>query len=170
MKKILVNEYNMTDNDIKEVETRVKAILINDNNEILIGYSYETYQFVGGHVENNEDLIVTLSREIQEEAGIEMEIKDIDPIAVYTKYVKEKSKKLLIYYYIIHSNAKPNRNNTNYTEAEVIGNFDLRYVKISDLKQVITDNLNYNEGKELSNDISKEILLLLDTIGDLSNY
>jgi len=170
MKTILINEDNMTDNDIKEVETRVKAILINDNNEILMGHSYDTYQFIGGHVENNEDLLVTLSREIIEEAGIDLHLKNIEPIALYTRYKENDSKKLLIYYYVIHTNAKPNRNNTNYTKEEVIGNFDLRYVKVSDLKQVIEENLKYNKGKELSNDISKEILLLLDTVGDLSKY
>ena len=170
MKKIIVNEDNMTDNDIKEVETRVKAILINDQNEILIGYSYETYQFIGGHVENGEDLVKSLNREIVEEAGIDLHLKDIEPIALYTRYKENDSKKLLIYYYVIHTNAKPNRDNTNYTKEEVIGNFDLRYVKVSDLKQVIEDNLEYNKGKELSNDISREILLLLEAVGDLSKY
>lgn len=170
MKTILINEDNLTDNDIKEIETRVKAILINDNNKILIGYSYDTYQFIGGHVEEGEDLLKSLSREIKEEAGIELELKNIEPIAVYIKYKKENSKKLLIYYYVIHTNEIPNIYKTDYTKEEVIGNFDLRYVKVSDLKQVIEDNLEYNKGKELSNAISKEILLLIDTVGDLSKY
>ncbi len=174
MKTIIVNNDNMTDNDIKEIETRVKAILINDNNEILMGHSYDTYQFIGGHVENNEDLLVTLSREIKEEAGIEMELKDIEPISLYTKYKKEESKKLLIYYYVIHTNELPNRDNTNYTDDEVIGDFDLKYIKVDELRQTIIDSSEYNKlhskYEELSTAVSKEILLLLDTVGDLSKY
>ena len=168
MKTILINEDNMTDNDIKEVETRVKAILINDNNEILMGHSYDTYQFIGGH------LLVTLSREIKEEAGIDLELHNIEPIAMYTKYKKEGSKKLLIYYYVIHTNLKPNKDNTNYTDDEVIGDFDLRYIKVNKLRQTIIDSSEYNKihskYEELSTAVSKEILLLLDTVGDLSKY
>ena len=174
MKTILINEDNMTDNDIKEIETRVKAILINDNNEILMGHSYDTYQFIGGHVENDEDLVKSLNREIIEEAGIDLHLSNIEPIALYTKYKKEGSKKLLIYYYVIHTNELPNRDNTNYTDDEVIGNFDLRYIKISDLRQTIIDSSEYNKlhskYEELSTAVAKEILLLLDTVGDLSNY
>lgn len=174
MKTILINEDNMTDNDIKEVETRVKAILINDNNEILMGHSYDTYQFIGGHVENNEDLVKSLNREIIEEAGIDLHLSNIEPIALYTKYKKDELKKLLIYYYVIHTNELPNRDNTNYTEDEVIGDFELRYVKISDLRQTIIESSEYNKlhskYEELSTAVAKEILLLLDTVGDLSKY
>ena len=174
MKTILVNENNMTDNDVKEVETRVKAILINKDNEILMGHSYDTYQFIGGHVENNEDLVKSLDREIIEEAGIDLHLKDIEPIALYIKYKKDESKKLLIYYYVIHTDIKPNRDNTNYTEDEIIGDFDLRYVKVDELRQTITNSYEYNKlhskYEELSTAVSKEILLLLDTVGDLSKY
>ena len=174
MEKIIVNEDNLTDNDIKETETRVKAILINDNNEILMGHSYDTYQFIGGHVENNEDLVKSLNREIIEEAGIDLHLNNIEPIALYTKYKKDESKKLLIYYYVIYTNLKPNKDKTNYTDEEIIGDFDLRYVKISDLRQTIIESAKYNElhskYKKLSSAISKEILLLLDTVGDLSKY
>ena len=40
--------------DMTEVVKRVKVILRNYNNEILLGYSNNEYQFVGGHVEKNE--------------------------------------------------------------------------------------------------------------------
>ncbi len=52
MKKIVVNnEYNLTDADMTEVVQRVKGLLINSKNEILLGYSHHEYQFPGGHVE-----------------------------------------------------------------------------------------------------------------------
>ncbi len=174
MKTIFINEDNMTDDDIKETETRVKAILINDNNEILMGYSYDTYQFIGGHVENNEDLVKSLNREIIEEAGIDLHLSNIEPIALYIKYKKEGSKKLLIYYYVIHTNLKPNLFNTNYTEDEVIGDFELRYVKVDELRKTIIESSEYNKlhskYEKLSTAVAKEILLLLDTVGDLSKY
>lgn len=122
----------------------------------------------------NEDLVKSLNREIIEEAGIDLHLNNIEPIALYTKYKKDESKKLLIYYYVIHTNLKPNKDNTNYTEDEVIGDFDLRYIKISDLRQTIIESSKYNKlhskYEPLSTAVAKEILLLFDTVGDLSKY
>ena len=74
MKQIITNKYNLTDADMTEVVKRVKVLLVNSNNEVLLGYSHNNYQFPGGHVEENETLIQTVNREVLEETGIEIEI------------------------------------------------------------------------------------------------
>ena len=55
-----------------EVVTRTKGLIINSNNEITLGYFHKTYQFPGGHLENNETLEECLLREIEEETGIKL--------------------------------------------------------------------------------------------------
>ena len=57
MKEIVTNKYNLTEEDMTEVVKRVKILLVNSNDEILLGYSHHNYQFPGGHVEENEELI-----------------------------------------------------------------------------------------------------------------
>ena len=57
MKQIITNKYNLTDSDMTEIVKRVKILIINSKNEILLAYSHNDYQFPGGHVEENETLI-----------------------------------------------------------------------------------------------------------------
>ena len=70
MKQIITNKYNLTDSDMTEVVKRVKVLLVNSNNNVLLGYSYNNYQFPGGHVEENETLVQAVNREVLEETGL----------------------------------------------------------------------------------------------------
>ena len=81
MKEIVTNKYNLTEEDMTEVVKRVKILLVNSNDEILLGYSHHNYQFPGGHVEENEELIDTVNREILEETGMDLKLKDLEPFA-----------------------------------------------------------------------------------------
>ena len=56
MKEIVFNHDNLSDSDIDEVVIRAKALIINSKNEITLGYSRNTYQFPGGHLEEKETL------------------------------------------------------------------------------------------------------------------
>ena len=44
MKQIITNKYNLTDSDMTEVVKRVKVLLVNSNNDVLLGYSHNNYQ------------------------------------------------------------------------------------------------------------------------------
>lgn len=75
MKEIITNKHNLTEADITEVVKRVKILVINSKEEILLGYSHNNYQFPGGHVEDGESLPQTVKREMLEETGIDLEVK-----------------------------------------------------------------------------------------------
>ena len=70
MKEIIDNKYNIFENEVTEIVKRVKVLLINSNNELLLAYSNNCYQFPGGHVEDGESLLNAVYREIKEETGI----------------------------------------------------------------------------------------------------
>ena len=72
MKEIITNDYNLKEEDMTEVVRRVKLFIVNSNNEILLGYSHNEYQCPGGHVEENEDLISAINREMKEETGLDL--------------------------------------------------------------------------------------------------
>ena len=163
MKKIIINDYNLKDEDMTEIVRRVKVLLINSKSEILLGYSHNTYQFPGGHVEQNETLIETLNREIKEETGIDLNIKDAKPFACNIGYYKDypkkgNNRKIEIYYYEIKNDNKPNLESTQYTEEEKKGNFRLKYIPFSDVERVLVDNSEMY-GDEYG--IEKEMLMLL---------
>lgn len=93
MKYFIHNEYNLKDEEINEEVTRVKALLVNSKDELLMGYAHNVYQFPGGHVENSEDILVALFREIIEETGIELKMSKIDPFACNIRYFKDYPEK-----------------------------------------------------------------------------
>ena len=145
MKQLITNKYNLTDSDMTEVVKRVKALLVNSNNDVLLGYSHNNYQFPGGHVEENETLVQAVNREILEETGIELNITNIEPFACAIGYYKDwpaegKNRKIEIYYYEVKTDEKPNLENTEYTENEKNGNFELRYIPLSDVENVLKTN------------------------------
>lgn len=153
MKEIIDNRDNLKESDMNELVVRVKALILNSNNEILIAYSDNDYQFPGGHVEKNEELLDALKREIREETGIILD--KIEPILVYKKigYYKDhprknNNRKTEIYYYLIHSDLKPNLNNTSYTADEIKGNYRLSYYSLENALTILKRNIEVSGDKK----------------------
>lgn len=164
MKQIITNKDNLTEQDMTEIVKRVKAVIINSNHEILLGYSHNEYQFPGGHVEKGETLIQTLNREVLEETGIKLEIDNLLPFACSIGYFKDwpmkgQNRKTEIYYYEISTDEKPNLENTKYTKDEKEGNFELRYIPLSHVEEELRKNAK-EYGDKLG--IAKEMLQLFE--------
>lgn len=159
MKQLITNKYNLTDSDMTEVVKRVKVLLVNSNNDVLLGYSHNNYQFPGGHVEDNETLVQAVNREILEEIGIELNITNIEPFACAIGYYKDwpaegKNRKIEIYYYEVKTDEKPNLENTEYTENEKDGNFELRYIPLLDVENVLKTNAEeYGDKKGIAREM-----------------
>lgn len=149
MKEILYNYDNLKLEDIDEVVTRTKGLIINSNNEITLGYSHKTYQFPGGHLEDGETLEECLLREIEEETGIEIKDAKLKPFEKITYYNKNyhksgKNRKNEIYYYIINTDANFDMNNSKLDEWEKDGNFIVKTFPIENVEQVLIDSIPDN--------------------------
>ncbi|MBQ7140291.1 MAG: NUDIX hydrolase [Bacilli bacterium] len=150
MERILYNEDNLTKDDITEEVGRIKVLLFNDNNEILVAYCNNIYQYIGGHLEDNEDLITCLNREVEEETGIKLNISELDPFLITEMYSKDWPKKnanrnSIIRYYAIKTNQKIDYNKINLTEYEKSGDFRIRKINLDEFEKVISDNYNIYE-------------------------
>ena len=168
MKELVTNDYNLKESDITEVVKRVKIFLINSNNEILLGYSHNEYHCPGGHVEENEDLISAINREVKEETGIELNIKDIEPFLCSYGYYKDwpsigKNRKTEIYFYEVKTDEKPQLDKTSYTDHEKDGNFELRYISLDKIEEEFISNRN-KYGDE--HGIAKEMLRVFKVYKD----
>lgn len=159
MKIITIKEDNVDINKIDEEVIRVKGLVSNDNNDLIIIHNNGTYQFPGGHRENNEDLELTLEREIKEETGISVTIKN-GPFMLITEYFSNylgtnKTCCSKIYYYSIHSNELPIINKLNLTEFESQTDFKLFYVNLKDMGKFLTESI---DNKSIDKVIGKEML------------
>ena len=147
MKKIFLNTNNLRKEEIDEEVIRVKGLIINSKNEILLGYSHNTYQFPGGHLEYAETLKECLKREITEETGMIVDLDNIEPFMMTKYYSKNyfntgKNRCNKLYYFVVNTDNEINLNNTNYTKEEKAGNYELRYISLDDVEEVLIDNCN----------------------------
>ncbi|MBQ7104486.1 MAG: NUDIX hydrolase [Bacilli bacterium] len=150
MKTIIYNQDLLDEKDVKYRSIRLKALIINSKNELLVGYSHNTYQFIGGHLEEGEDLIEGLIREVEEEAGIKVEKEEIKPFFLRKKYYKnypeENANSCYEYhYYVINTDRLPDLTKVNYTEAEKVGKFELRYIPIEKIEEEFEENKKVSE-------------------------
>lgn len=164
MKEIFINNDNLLSDEIEEEVIRVKGLIIDDNNEILLGYANNTYQFPGGHLEGNETINETLQREIMEEAGICIDLSKLKPFMLLKYYSKNylntgKNRCNKIYYIVIRTNMKPELSKTNYTEEEIRNNYELRKIKIKDFKNTLINNCKLYPESEI---ITGEMLMVID--------
>ena len=167
MKRILINDDNLKIDDLDFEVIRVKGLIINSDGDILIAHNNGTYQFPGGHKEDDETLDDSLEREIKEETGIDVESQG--PFMLITTYDSNyfnQNKKVCnkIYYYVINTNETPNFEETHYDELECQTEFNLFYISLNDLQEFL--NKSIDEGS-LDINIGREMLLVLEEYNNL---
>ena len=77
MKEVIFNNQNLSDEDIQIFENKVKVIIKNSKDELLVCKRNGVIHFIGGKVENNETCQEAAIREIAEETGIAISVSDI---------------------------------------------------------------------------------------------
>lgn len=163
MKQIIFNNNNLTDNDIELKVVRVKALMINSNGKILLAHNNNTYQFPGGHTEENESKKDCLIREVMEETGIELNV-DEEPFLCITTYDNNyfgSGKKVLnsIYYYRTFTDSLPDLSKTHYDELELATDFNLYYVNFNTLEKFLKNAI---ENGSIDVNIAKEMINVVD--------
>lgn len=150
MKEILYNKDNLTKEDITETVVRVKMLLVNSKNEVLLGFCNKTYQFPGGHQEEGETLIDCVKREVLEETGIQLILSEAEPFFIIRHYNKNyhgtvENRCSEIYYFEIKTDEQYDLSKADYTESEKEGNFELRYVDLDKVEEVLNESISWNE-------------------------
>lgn len=148
MKETIYNYDYLNEEDITDVSTRVKALIINSDKEILLGKSDISYQFPGGHLEDNESLIEALKREVLEETGIELSNEEIDRPFYKVTYlnkdypIKGVNRKSEIYYYVVNTDKEIDLSKVKLTENEIKNNYRVEKVPLLSSVDIISKNNN----------------------------
>ena len=89
---LMYNSMKIKDEDVKEIKNKVRILICNSNNEILVANYHGIYMLPGGKVEGNiiSDKIKkrNLIREVKEEVGIDISEKTIQHF-VYLYHYQE---------------------------------------------------------------------------------
>ncbi len=157
MKEILYNYDNLLKEEINETIIRIKVLLINDQNEIMLGYCDNIYQFPGGHLEDGESFITCIKREVLEETGIELdveldnEIKPFFKLSYFNRDYPSKgtNRSSEVYYYYLKTDKKPDLSKVNYTENEKKGNFEVKKINMNSIEKILIDNIPGNSKNKI---------------------
>lgn len=167
MRRILLNDDNLQEEDLDFEVIRVKGLIINSTGDILVAHNNGTYQFPGGHKEDDENLDDCLEREIREETGISVTSNGpFMQITTYDSNYFNQNKKVCnkIYYYVLRTDDKPNYAETHYDELECQTDFNLFYISIRELRNFLKRAM---EERNLDEKIGREMLLVLDEYNNL---
>ena len=142
--EITINENNLQYNEIQEFKSKVRAILINEKNEILIAKYFNLILLPGGKVDKEETLYTAIIRELNEELGVNYNINDLKPFITINYYQKNYPKadgiltnRLVQTHYYIGKYIDIKKNSQKLSEKEQKGNFKLELVSIENLNNII---------------------------------
>lgn len=162
MEKKVYNYHHLNIEDIHDKVVRVKALMINSKKEILLGVSFGTVQFIGGHLEEDESLEEGLKREVLEETGISL--KEVGSPFFQIEYLLKdypvigNNRSLDIYYFVIYTDEGYHPDKIYLDDQERNGDFHLIYVPLKMVKKILKKYKNKNEINSL---INREMLLAL---------
>ncbi len=162
MKTKIFNYDKLAPEEIDEHIIRVKAIMLNSKNEILLAEAFGTIQFPGGHLKEKETLSKALIREVKEETGIKLE-GDLTPFYAIKYYLKDHpvrghNRSIDIYYFKVITDEVFKLDKLKLDDQERNGNFKLNYVPLKDIKKYLKQNLKNNQINKI---VNREILLAL---------
>jgi 8-oxo-dGTP pyrophosphatase MutT (NUDIX family) len=164
---LVINENNLEKNDINEFSSKVRCILINDNNEILVCKYGETYLLPGGKIDNGESQVDALIRELNEETGIlysENDFKFLYELNYYQKdYPKRdneiKINRLVTTYYYLGKYKEINLDKQILSDKEINSNFRLELINLDNIENIIINNHNSNPRNSY---FQKELLVIIE--------
>lgn len=161
------NPHNLDARTVDGYVCRVKILPVNSNDQILLCNVHGAYSFIGGHVDEGEDLRDCFKREMREETGI-----DVDKNAGEMFFLRQnfennhfntgKSCLSEIYYIFVLTDEKVHTEKSQLSESEKQGKFRLEYVSVDGLESKLKRDKAYREKTGLYNEMIEVVKLYKD--------
>lgn len=147
MKEVIFNNQNLSDEDIQIFENKVKVIIKNSKDELLVCKRNGVIHFIGGKVEKNETCQEAAAREIAEETGIAISVSDSSLIPFFRMkqyqqnyYNSGKNCSLSITYLLCDTDEKFDYDKRNLDEYESKEHFTLEYIPMHNFLEELEKN------------------------------
>ena len=168
MKEIIFNDDNLSEIEVADKVVKVRVIIINSNEEVILSQFSGVYLLPGGKVKDNEDLIIALQREVLEEVGINLESRPVKPLLLIKQYIrdypkKEDSSKFSdrlneTYYYIVKADDEMDTNKIELTENEIKHDFRTIRIKANEIVTLVSNHMIDNYRNEY---YSRELIAVM---------
>ena len=162
MEVIVSNPLKMDMSDIDASVSRVKILLLDKSNRILLCNINGSYSFVGGHVEPSETVEACFEREMLEETGIVVSESQAELFlkrqSFEDDYFGQGIKCLSeIYYYAYQTGLDYDLNNMQLDADEVMGGFRLEYVDLNNFEKTLLTDKSYKKKKGLYDEMIEAV-------------
>lgn len=151
---------------------KVRAIIIDSNNEVIVTNYAGIYMFPGGKVDNETNL-EALKRELEEELGISFNNNQIEEFIDTEKYIFnypvrdsaiKEDRNIKTKFYIIRGDFEIKSDKQKLTESEKSNQFYVKKYSVTDLKQLVLNNEANNPRNQYLKEEVLEVLEVLEKI------
>ena len=172
--ELVINDDNLQLNEVQEFNSKARAILIDENNRILIANYGNIILLPGGKVDEGETLSEAIIRELSEELGQNYNSSELEFFVTLNYYQKSYPKRdgtfqnrLVQTHFYIGSYKGIKNDSRKLTEKEHKGNFRLELVSLEDLENMILKNVNDNPRNIY---FQKELLTILASYKNIKQH
>ena len=164
--KIIINNDSLSHDAIDEFSQKARALLIDDDNNVLVAHYGGVYLLPGGKIDDNETPIQALIRELQEETGINYSEQDLVYLTTIQSFQKNYPKRdgtlhnRLVETHYFHGRLKKiTPSNQQLTVKEQKDNFKLLLISLDELTNIASSNKSNNPRNKY---FTQELLSIID--------
>lgn len=163
--EVLLNEDKLLDSDIQEISLKVRTLLFDENNNVLVANYNGVLMLPGGKIDIDETIFDAIIRELKEELGQEYKKEELTYFMSLIHYQKNYPKiedvivnRLVQTSYFIGNYKTINSSLQQLSEREKKAKFRLELIPFEELENIVLNNINDNPRNKYFQDELLEVL------------